>query len=94
MKAKLCPCGATILIGQPHACHVTRARECSKRELVSRSVDHNNRYTVQRVGSAPSPYLPFKDRCMFAVETVRSINVPTPEQCTELELMFGQDEVE
>ena len=30
----------------------------------------------------------FAKRCQFAVETVRSLAVPTPEQCTELELMF------
>lgn len=44
---------------------------------------------IKRVKQPWEPtYMSFAKRCQFAVETVRSLAVPTPEQCTELELMF------
>lgn len=42
--------------------------------------------TVKRV-QEDSPYVDYKDRCVFAVETVRSYSAPVADQVVELELM-------
>jgi hypothetical protein len=47
--------------------------------------------TIKRVGK-PDPYMPYKDRCQFAVETMVSIGAPRHEQILELELMMRDED--
>jgi hypothetical protein len=35
-----------------------------------------------------SPYAPYEQRCVYAVETARSCNASQQDQCIELELMM------
>jgi hypothetical protein len=94
MKTKLCPCGATITMGQPHSCHLTVARKRSKAGTPSRPVGQSNKYTAKRVDDKPTPYVPYEWRCKFAVEAMTSITAPPTEQTTELELLDIPDQDE
>lgn len=50
----------------------------------------NQRFTIKRA-TKPSPYLDYRDRCVFAVETMCSLRAPAVHQIIELEGMLQDD---
>lgn len=49
----------------------------------------NNRYTIRRAGSKPSPYVAYALRCKYAVECFEAITASEADQVIMLELAYG-----